>query len=172
MIQFLLGVLSSIAAAALWYFSGEILGLVRGRCKVIIMLSIFDNDGKTDAGIAVNVSNSSAKDVHLQAIMLLAGGSKTTFLEKVKSLLNKHGWRLAAGGVYYSLDLLDIDDGCPRCIEPGQSHSVNVSADTLLKLRSASGTSRIMACAQDQLGSNQYSDPFDFWDIPLAKNLD
>jgi len=63
-----------------------------------------------------------------------------------------------------SLDHYQVDHGCPMSIEPGQSHTVYISESVLLKIREDTGTSRIMACVQNQLTRNKFSDPFDFWE--------
>lgn len=143
---------------------GFLWSILQSRAKLKVDL-IFGIEGgeKPKSGVYVCIRNLSSHDIHLSNISILYPYKKITIYERAQHAFRYRRLPVRIGWVSSSLSNYSIDDGCPVCIGPRQSHKVLIKTEILEKIFTEASRRILIGSAQDQLWQNAYSKPFKLW---------
>ena len=129
------------------------------KINVEIMLGLSDN---YETGIYILIKNPSAHTVHIEAVSILTPYEKVTLKKLVSYLWNNKHFPPSSVGWAYSDIRYHIENGTRGSfsLEPGTSHKLFVSQETLKDLLHDALRLEVMAAAHDQLGQTKFSRKF------------
>ena len=138
-------------AIALW-------NLKRARpvLRVALWHGIEDVDEEPTTGLYVLSENWSSHPVYLANVSLLIPYETASLRKRVFEAL-KYRRIPRTGWIYSSLSNYGIEDGCPRRLEPWDSHRVFIPGTVVSDISKTWIRSELKAVVQDKLGRRSYS---------------
>lgn len=139
----------------------------KAKIKIDLIYGIEGEDDDIKSGVYIFVRNLSSHQVYLSNLSLLYPYRSVSFKERIAHLWKYKRFPSRIGWVLTSLSNYSIEDGCPICLEPRKSHSVLITDDKLENVLSDAVDRNLIACVQDQLWNNTYSNIFHY---PVVAN--
>lgn len=132
------------------------------RFKVDIAFAVHKERDEYLHGIYIAVRNPSSHPIHIAGVDLLCPIADPSFKDKVRHTFTTKRMPTSLGWLYLNLSNYGINDGCPFKLEPGTSKNIFVPNEAIEKMLTNSASRSIMACVQDQLWRNKYSNSFEY----------
>lgn len=133
----------------------------RTKLKVDILPATELLNGEPQSGALIFIRNNSGLDVHLAGVSILFPYRHPTIYERMSHLWQFRRIPRRLGWIHSNLSNYFVDAACPMRLEPRQAHKIFIPDSTLACICVNATRPFIMACVQDQLWNDVYSQSFE-----------